>query len=184
MNKRLNAIAISTVVLFFSTLLMADSHIETMSLMGEDADLSTYQSYSWLGVVPNPTTDEAPDLNRELYISTLRDAVDQQLAELGFKKVDEGAADFYVLALGTVNDRLPDWSSDYQLQEQRIKVNRLNVTDKRLVGNIELYLIDAESSATFWEGYANTAFRSQEVNVESITQAVDILFGEFQQKAK
>ena len=140
------------IVMLLSTTIVACSSVQVATDYDPDANLSSYETYSWLPRPVEPTGDVRAD--NPLVHARVRDAVDEALKAKGYERLLEGRPDFYIgyhLSLTTKLDasRMNNYYG-YGARHRPGMGTSQTVIREYEVGVLVLDIVDADLDRLVW----------------------------------
>ncbi len=143
------------------------SSVRVRTDFDRDADFSMYRTYSWLP----PKEDGQGMMRSELVRRHVVAAVDRELAEAGFRKVEREKADLLVTYYIGARNRVDVTHYGYRYGVWgRYGPGGVSVRRYR-EGSLVLDLVDRKSRQLVWRGWASTALHGRENIADDINRS-------------
>ena len=166
-------------------LLTGCSSITVSTDYDADVDFDDFKTYTWLPAPANKQDD--PRIKNDLLESRIHQAVDNQLAALGFRKLDDGDVDCYVnyyislekeLDVVTIGDYYgydPYW-------RHRRGMGPTTIVQEVDVGTLMIDILESKKKGLIWRGTAQALVDTSstpEQRTKKINTAVSKIFSNF-----
>ena len=180
MPTRINQLLLVLLALLVSPAWAAtEGAIEYKSEVAEGVDFMAIKTYAWIEYIPSDSaTKDTPE-----YVAFIIEHVDIELENFGWRRVADEAEspDVFMLVMGGLSDQPPIWVREVDVRGDTITVNRMSSMNiRKKFGNLQIYVVDAESKDSIWQGFANSPFRiSKDSNLANIGKAIVALFNDF-----
>jgi len=167
------------VLLVFPTWAAMEGVVEYKTDVAQGVDFSTIKSYAWIEHIPPDTAiKDSPE-----YVAFFIEHVDVELERFGWKRVADESEnpDVLLLVMGGLSENAPIWSREYNFRGDKITVNRMSSMNiRQKFGNVQIYVVDAESKNSIWQGFAHFPFRvSKDSNLANLGKTIVALFHDF-----
>ncbi|MEE8587555.1 MAG: DUF4136 domain-containing protein [Acidobacteriota bacterium] len=129
-------------------------------------DFSKYETFSWVPSEKIPLAAHAPEISPQEADAEIRSAIEKALTAKGFRKVENGSADFRVNYFGIVTSRLKVKKVPYS--QSKTFSPRHFVRE----GKLTIDVVDGEQQILVWRGWSRTTVEARGEQVREIIREV------------
>ncbi|MEE8585628.1 MAG: DUF4136 domain-containing protein [Acidobacteriota bacterium] len=129
-------------------------------------DFSKYKTFSWVPSEEIPLAAHAPEISPKEADAEIRSAIEKVLAAKGFRKAENGSADFQVNYFGIVTARLKEEKVPYSLSET------FSPWHFAREGKLTIDVVDGKQQILVWRGWSVTTVEARGEQVRQTIREV------------